>query len=50
MSYILTIVLFNGNVSYQEFDTPRECNAALYSAMDYLFVKNIESIECAEAD
>ena len=29
MSYILTIVLFNGIVYYQEFDTAHECNMAL---------------------
>ena len=50
MDYILTIVLFNGIVSYQQYPTAQECNMALYSAMDQLFIKNIEVIECAEAD
>ena len=50
MAYILTIVLFNGTVTYQEFDTAKQCNQALYSALDHLFVKNIQEIECAEAD
>ena len=50
MSYILTIVLFNGIVSYQEFDTAHECNMALYKSLDEIFIKNIDIIECNEND
>ena len=50
MAYILTVILFNGTVTYQEFDTAHQCNQALYSEVDRLFVKNIKEIECAEAD
>ena len=50
MAYILTVVLFNGTVTYQEFDTAHQCNQALYSELDRLFIKNIKEIECAEAD
>lgn len=49
MSYILTIILFNGVISAKQYSTAQECQMALYSAMDELFIKNIETIECAEA-
>jgi len=50
MIYVLTILLFNGNVQYQQFESAHECNQALYRAMDDLFIKNIEMIECTEED
>ena len=46
MSYILTIILFNGVISIKQYPTAQECQMALYSAMDELFIKNIETIEC----
>lgn len=46
MSYILALVLFNGTVSYEAYSTAAECNAALYRALDTVFLKNINSIEC----
>ena len=50
MIYVLTVLLFNGNVQYQQFESAHECNQALYRAMDDLFIKNIEMIECTEED
>ena len=48
--FILTMILFSGQVINQEYPSAKACNDALYSAMDKIFIKNIEQIECKVVD
>ena len=44
--YILTIVLFSGQIITQSYPTVQTCNQALYNAIDSYFIKNIDEINC----
>ena len=40
--YILTIILFSGQIMTHEFNNAGACNNALYQELDSLFIKNID--------
>ena len=48
--YILSIILFSGQIINHNYPDVATCNQALYNAMDTIFVKNIDTIECKGAN
>ena len=45
-SYILTVILFSGNVIHMEYPTASVCEYAMYDTIDKVLPKNIKFADC----